>query len=383
MGQHRFVALDSMRGICAVMVAIYHLSAVSYVNSLPFIKNGFLFVDFFFALSGFVIASSYQDKLLNDLPISRFMFLRIARLYPLHLFMLLLYLGVAILRPMDYSASGFVITALLLQTFSDGNLTNWNLPSWSISAEMWTYLSFAVICVYLPWRVPALLSTIAIAPIFLFNFTDRYLDVCFTGSLARCLYGFSIGVLCFDLWRIHRLRLTKATHTILEVMVLAACFLLVGAAGAGPLSLMCPFVFGATLFVFASERGHLSRLLTVRAIALLGTLSYSIYMTHTFIQARLLNLIGITSGRFSLPVLKQAGGTQTLINAAGFNFATDIAVMIMIIAVLAVSALTFLYVEEPIRRRSKRSSIFLATITAPSSAPTGRRRQPDQSLRKS
>src|SRR5215467_10114541 len=125
-----------MRGLCAIFVAIYHFSTNSYIASLPFIKNGFLFVDFFFVLSGFVIASSYGSKLKDDFSTSRFMFLRLGRLYPLHFFVLGLFLVIAIVKPDgNYSASGFILTALLLQTFTDGNLTNWNLPSWSISAE--------------------------------------------------------------------------------------------------------------------------------------------------------------------------------------------------------------------------------------------------------
>jgi hypothetical protein len=56
----RFLALDSMRGLCAIIVAIYHFSSASYIGEVPFIKNGLLFVDFFFVLSGFVIAASYE-----------------------------------------------------------------------------------------------------------------------------------------------------------------------------------------------------------------------------------------------------------------------------------------------------------------------------------
>src|SRR5258708_2731325 len=141
MQQQRFVALDSLRGICAIIVAIYHFSTVSYLADMPFIKNGFLFVDFFFVLSGFVIASSYGDKLRSGFSIPQFMFLRLGRLYPLPIFVLLLYLPIAMTG--GYSWSSFWVTALLLQAFSHGGLGNWNPPSWSISAEVWTYLAFA------------------------------------------------------------------------------------------------------------------------------------------------------------------------------------------------------------------------------------------------
>src|SRR4030081_3897665 len=97
-----------------------------------------------------------------------------------------------------YSAVNFWKTALLLQAFSDGQLGNWNPPSWSISAEIWTYLIFAFLCQFsgrlLPWVLCALI--VAAPPILLWT-SDRYLDVCFEGALMRCLFGFSMGALAF------------------------------------------------------------------------------------------------------------------------------------------------------------------------------------------
>jgi len=58
----RYVALDSLRGISALMVALYHC-AIAPMSHLPILKNSYLFVDFFFVLSGFVIATSYGDRL--------------------------------------------------------------------------------------------------------------------------------------------------------------------------------------------------------------------------------------------------------------------------------------------------------------------------------
>jgi peptidoglycan/LPS O-acetylase OafA/YrhL len=61
----RFIALDSWRGIAACLVALFHLEAYSHLvyshlNAAPFLRNSWLFVDFFFVLSGFVIAANYQ-----------------------------------------------------------------------------------------------------------------------------------------------------------------------------------------------------------------------------------------------------------------------------------------------------------------------------------
>ena len=52
----RFVALDSWRGVCALLVALFHVPIIGVVRQLTLISNGYLFVDFFFVLWGFVIA---------------------------------------------------------------------------------------------------------------------------------------------------------------------------------------------------------------------------------------------------------------------------------------------------------------------------------------
>lgn len=347
----RFVAIDSLRGICAIIVAVYHFSSNSILAALPFIKNGFLFVDFFFVLSGFVIASSYGDKLRTGFPIPQFMFLRLGRLYPLHLFVICLYLPIAAMG--GYSWSGLWITAALLQAFSDGNLGNWNPPSWSISAEVWTYLVFAFAC-----RIPGrlfyyvLAAPIVVAPPVLLVVSDRYLDVCFEGALLRSLFGFSMGALAFAFWRRRdRSVMSSRASTLTELAVVAASLLIVAVAGAGPLSFLCPPVFVVTILVFASESGLISAALKHRSIVMVGALSYSIYMTHLFVQARLLNVIGFLGRHVWLPISKEAGGAQSI--SSQIPLAADSTVILMIAIVIGVAYLTFKLIEEPFRRWSR------------------------------
>src|SRR2546428_12039863 len=79
----------SWRGIAACLVALFHLEAYSHLvyshlHGVPFLRNSWLFVDFFFVLSGFVIAANYQQRLLDGFGVGRFLLLRLGRLYPLH-----------------------------------------------------------------------------------------------------------------------------------------------------------------------------------------------------------------------------------------------------------------------------------------------------------
>jgi len=75
MGGNRFTALDGWRGIAACMVVLFHVRAPSHVSELALVRNSFLFVDFFFVLSGFVIAATYAERLAGGLGIGRFMLL--------------------------------------------------------------------------------------------------------------------------------------------------------------------------------------------------------------------------------------------------------------------------------------------------------------------
>src|SRR5947199_4414119 len=93
----RFVVLDSWRGIAACLVALFHLDAYSHLYGMPFLRNSWLFVDFFFVLSGFVIAANYQQRLLDGFGVGRFLLLRLGRLYPLHFTMLAVAVAVKLL----------------------------------------------------------------------------------------------------------------------------------------------------------------------------------------------------------------------------------------------------------------------------------------------
>ncbi len=59
---NRFEALDGWRGICACLVVLFHFHGYSPLNTSGLIRNSYLFVDFFFVLSGFVIACNYSTR---------------------------------------------------------------------------------------------------------------------------------------------------------------------------------------------------------------------------------------------------------------------------------------------------------------------------------
>src|SRR5262245_38888660 len=85
------MVLDSWRGICALLVAVFHFRSNNHLDPLSFIRHSDLFVDFFFVLSGFVITHAYGDRLRSKAEIGDFMLRRFFRLWPLHMAVLMLF----------------------------------------------------------------------------------------------------------------------------------------------------------------------------------------------------------------------------------------------------------------------------------------------------
>ena len=127
---------------------------------MPFFTHASLFVDFFFVLSGFVITHAYMTKLETRLDMYSFMLRRFGRLWLLHFTVLMAFIGLEIVKlalasriqmpvpPFGESNSTEAIlpNLLLLQSMFIHGHPTWNIPSWSISTEFWTYLGFAAIC---------------------------------------------------------------------------------------------------------------------------------------------------------------------------------------------------------------------------------------------
>jgi peptidoglycan/LPS O-acetylase OafA/YrhL len=85
----RFVVLDSWRGLCALLVALYHVPVTSFVFLNPLVRGSYLFVDFFFVLSGFVISYAYEGRIRDGATAAEFLVKRVGRLWPIQVVTLL------------------------------------------------------------------------------------------------------------------------------------------------------------------------------------------------------------------------------------------------------------------------------------------------------
>jgi peptidoglycan/LPS O-acetylase OafA/YrhL len=138
--------LDGLRGIAAIAVMAFHFNIFFLPQArLPFVGRGYLAVDLFFLLSGFVMAHVYGRKLASNWRAhwQEFAIARFARIYPLFALTLLAVMTVHVsdprLRMVSFSRRSLALQPLLLQQWSG---LSWNYPSWSISTEAEAYVFF-------------------------------------------------------------------------------------------------------------------------------------------------------------------------------------------------------------------------------------------------
>ncbi len=318
--KERFEVLDIFRGIFSSLVVFFHMSTFTDTPVIHnnFVLNADLFVDFFFVLSGFVIAYSYQF-MSNGEQLGKFGKKRFFRLYPLHLIVLLLFVGVEFLK---HFASGYVHVNNLdnpannvMSFFSNLFLLNsvkmpgvndvsWNIASWSISAEMIAYLTFGLAVLFVNrTRLTAIRNVIyalivVIAFGALYYFTGGFeLTYSFNYGFLRGIAGFFVGVICFNTFdrnKVFLRTLPNGLFTVLEIFMLALTFTFVWYGEVyKPHGYIYEVFFFVTILTFAFEKGWLSA--TLKKSKLLhetGKLSYSIYMIHTLILS-LFNVVFI------------------------------------------------------------------------------------------
>ncbi len=351
----RFVALDSWRGICALLVAVHNLA---YAHAPAFVLHSFLFVDFFFVLSGFVITHAYVRDLESGASVGVFLLRRFGRLWPLHIALLFAFIGLELLRlvvgnALHATAHGAfeppnsIVAALknvlLIQAIGIDTRLSWNVPSWSISTEFWTYLAFALICLASPRRRPPALvigAIVLFAAVVIALSVPDFLASNTHWAVLRCIYGFFAGHLAYRLWLIGAPK--RLPGTILELLAVVLVAMFVYVAGDDSLSMLAPIVFGFAVWVFANERGACSRLLSAGVFRQLGEWSYSIYMVHWLVRTAVKVVVAASLG--GLP------GAQSPLEGIDAGFAASAIIVAYLAAVILVSAITYRLIEAPARR---------------------------------
>jgi peptidoglycan/LPS O-acetylase OafA/YrhL len=335
-------SLTGLRGLAALWVLAYHAWAM---------PGGYLGVDLFFALSGFVLALNYGDAALHASArrYREFLGKRLARIYPAHLCALLLTLAcVAILAPFgrslhrsaEFSIEGWWASLLMVQAWQFPVPAVWNVPAWSISAEWAAYLLFPLLVLPVRRLQDARQLALAIALVYVglaFAIHRLWVPGTMAFGLWRVAAGFTAGLLLHRLWELRGAQRPAAGGPVPPP----------SPAGGPPWRWLLAFAGGATAWelvfgahaalpwfpvlacgvIYSLAARGAPALCTPAALAL-GRLSYSLYLVNWPIIELCQRLARLS--RSTLP--------DALVTTIGA------------VVALFVAHLMYRYVEEPARR---------------------------------
>lgn len=328
--KHRFIVLDSFRGLCALSVVVFHLHLLQGFSEWDFFRSAGLMVEFFFTLSGFVLAYRYGAEPINGDGFRRYMIARTFRIYPLHLLMLLLFSLAMFWRWAQgdfepWQLQQWLYQILLLQAWLPAaDPFGFNGPAWSISVEFYLYVLFgAILWVTLRWRQVAFALVVAACTLCV------WLSLDFTSSGGfRGITCFFLGALAYRCFAaIHHWRLNFNLATLVEVLLLGALYMVITAQYPAK-SFFAAWAFALGVIVFAFEQGAVSRLLRQEALVSVGKWSFSIYLTHYGV----LHLLQWGLAAWAPQVLLQQDGLSFIhLGSAAADHAAGIAILALVL----------------------------------------------------
>ncbi|MDR3448178.1 MAG: acyltransferase [Alphaproteobacteria bacterium] len=294
-----FPALEGYRGIAALLIALYHYRCgFTGFGNYP-AGDGYLAVDLFFVLSGFVLAHAYLPRLRRGLSVIDFMKIRLVRLYPLYF--LGLVTGTAMLAlglgAVQGFSSGNLATSFAWEVFMLPSPTTFlnqlfpiNFVGWSLFFEMAVNLLFALFWRFLNARVLAAVLLISGAGLCAYTLlihsasSGNMWGPLMIFGVPRVIFSFFLGVFLYRLHEEGRLRIESGAAPVLMGAVMLAAYLLVpvddvirGIYDLGFILMLSPMLVILGINAPMSKEWR-------RVFSFIGAPSYALYVFHiTFV----------------------------------------------------------------------------------------------------
>ncbi len=361
----RFFSLDALRGIAALAVVFWHWQHFFYHGTVrgefaklrqPFYQVFFLFydkgwmaVDLFFCLSGFIFFWLYSERIASrGMKLSDFWLLRLSRLYPLHLATLVFVAlaqwlmrretGEFFVYPLN-DAYHFGLNLLFISGWRTSFGDSFNAPVWSVSVEMFLYAAFFALCLAGRPGWVRLLPLIVAGAFLKFHI-----------PIGRGVYGFFLGgaaYICYE--TLFRRQLVNQAIKLLAVGVIVGWILVLVEVKLGVLAsvasdgvvdisqvgnllatgLLMPMTILLLALVETVKHG------LGKKLSFLGDISYSSYLLHFPLQLVIAALVGALG----------VGSTFFYTRASLVGF---------FLLLIVMSLLTYNYFERPMQQRIRR-----------------------------
>jgi len=323
----------------------------------PFVPYAFLGVDFFFILSGFIITRQYEATIATHATgFKKFAVRRLARLYPLFIFSIALFLFVNHVyieqtsigeTAVDLGEGPVFAWNVLMQLTMLGNIGGmimpWNGPAWSVSVEWIVNLMFFAV-VWKVRRIPTIawIGMIVFCTVYLIDYSPKSLNLIyadpaiFNPTLARGLLGFALGALIF---RYHTSlpALPWLNIFIMDMVLIGAVVLLITYYHSSSFVVGVDYVFLLLLFpplitISLYRKSLIGWFLSLPPFTFLGKISYSLYLLH----------LPIGYAYQYSPYIHSLGLTRPMYG------------LVYVALVIVISTITFVLLETPFRLAGRR-----------------------------
>ena len=305
-------ALAGARAFPPLAIVLFHFGEGHHYYGISWLDliaaRGYLWVEFFFALSGFILTHVYGARLaglFSAKGYGGFLKSRLARLYPLHLFMLLALLVLMTLARAvghwggyltyydgpyhpDMSLRGFILSLFLVHGWNTMNGLTWNGASWFVSVEFALCLLFPLLLWLAQGKTARgfLLVAAGIAGLVALDSSRYGLDITYHNGVLRGLSDFSVGVGMAVLYRTIKPRdaLPAYVHSLIQAALVFALFYAFTNNGWAHSrnDIWCVLPMLALILALSFDRGILAEALKTRLPQMMGGWSYAIYMGQTF-----------------------------------------------------------------------------------------------------
>ncbi|QHQ34499.1 acyltransferase family protein [Algicella marina] len=300
--------LTMLRGLGAALVVLFHVYYSPGDRSgffIDLLHRGFIGVDLFFVLSGFVLAHVYARDILTAGAFSYGDYVRnrFARIYPLHLVVTLFLVVLALTIPEAIAKAGLraiwhdlPLHLLMLQVWAIFGISSWNFPDWTISAEFVAYLC-------LPWIIrgffrltpqQGLMIALAVHAVVLAatsGIGNGYYYLSYGYGLLRLFPEFLLGIAVYRMVPAGGDADARRSRLILLGLLLLLAAML---GFAGGWIILSP-VLGAIVFFAATSEFRLEEGRHVRAAVYLGRISYATYLVHMPVVMVIRAYLGLSS----------------------------------------------------------------------------------------
>ncbi len=276
-----------LKGICALVICFIHFKI--FITDLKNVDLDYLFyfVHFFFVISGFVIFIKYFNNIKTFDSVIYFLKKRFSRLYPLHIFLLILFLLLEIAKMIaqdhfnikpNYDTfiknnfESFIYNIFLVHNIF-GNPLSFNGPSWAVGSEFFAYLVFSITIFFLRTKI-------IIFIIFFILFYSKY----YSSSAFYSVHGFSTNLNCLYAFIIGGLfGITFIKQKFSSVIVILFFLLTFIIYNKYYLALL-PFLFGYILYQSSLKKNVLLKFFFFNSLfKFIGKISYSIYLIHSLV----------------------------------------------------------------------------------------------------